>query len=101
MQPQGQGLLFTRLLRYSYDCRLNQQKNMPTNSATKGLVHCRRRNTRNRSGSRTVGTGKSGERRLKATTEGAHEFIRNLSGNKDRWGEAKFASPFIFLKGYS
>ena len=39
------------------------------------------------------------ESAVNAATEGAHGFIRNLSGKEDRWGEADIsASPFLFFE---
>jgi hypothetical protein len=42
------------------------------------------------------------ESAVDTATEGAHGFIRNLSGKEDRWGEADFSvSPFLFfMKDY-
>ncbi|CAG9934359.1 protein of unknown function [Candidatus Nitrotoga arctica] len=38
------------------------------------------------------------ESAVDTATEGAHGFIRNLSGKEDRWGEADISvSPFLFF----
>lgn len=37
------------------------------------------------------------ESAVHTATEGAHGFIRNLSGKKDRWGEAEISASLFYF----